>query len=54
MIGLRRLNSAKYVGEGCRGAIRELIGLKEEEEEGDEGVQRPCGISPHAPAGFPF
>ena len=32
MVGLFRLNSVKYVGEGCRGAIQERLWMEEEEE----------------------
>ena len=50
MVGMRRFNSVKYVGEGFRGAIRELLGPGEEEE----GESRPLEISPHAPADMRF
>lgn len=36
MVGLCRLDGVKYVGEGCKGAIRELLGLGEEVEGEEE------------------
>ena len=47
MAGLRRLDSAKYAGEGRRGVIQELLGLAEDED-------RPWGISSQAPAIYAF
>ena len=43
MVGMCRLTSAKYVGAGCHGEIRELLGLGDEVE-GEE--EKPREISP--------